>query len=348
MTGLQIVPLEPEDAPAVHALLTHADLAPWLDVLPWEMSERLIKRFGVVDHDERLHRFAAWQDGTLLGVAELHVSGRQRYRHSAELWLAVHPTWQRRGVGKRLLTTLLDLADRWLNVVRLESHVHTDNRAAAGLLEAHGFAVEVVRRQDLLRDGALVDTATWGRLRADTPTALLRPLPASPRDTPVTVRLRHPSLDDAAALAAIHRAEAVVWGTLQLTSGSAALWKARLQMLDPAHHALLVAECDGRVVAFGGIHGGPGPRRAHKLVVGMGVHPDFHGRGVGGQLLAALIQLAENDFGTQRLELDVYADNTRARRLYAQHGFVEEGVIRCGGFGGGGFLDSVVMSRLRR
>jgi ribosomal protein S18 acetylase RimI-like enzyme len=52
------------------------------------------------------------------------------------------------------------------------------------------------------------------------------------------------------------------------------------------------------------------------------VHPDWRGRGVGNQLMAAAEQEARNA-GCAFLELSVDADNDGAQRLYERSGFTE-------------------------
>lgn len=52
------------------------------------------------------------------------------------------------------------------------------------------------------------------------------------------------------------------------------------------------------------------------------------GKGVGGQLLEHLIEWVFTQTETNRLDLDVFTDNERARRAYERAGFVTEGMLR--------------------
>jgi RimJ/RimL family protein N-acetyltransferase len=73
----------------------------------------------------------------------------------------------------------------------------------------------------------------------------------------------------------------------------------------------------------------PGPFEGltHCGRLGMGVAPDARGQGVGTALLAHAL---EAGFRTlERIELEVFASNSRARALYLRAGFVEEGRRRC-------------------
>jgi ribosomal-protein-alanine N-acetyltransferase len=74
----------------------------------------------------------------------------------------------------------------------------------------------------------------------------------------------------------------------------------------------------------------------------MAVAPAAQGRGVGAQLLGAL--LAEAGRRRQRVvSLEVRADNDRAQRLYARHGFARTGVRR--GYYQPSGTDAVLMTR---
>lgn len=78
--------------------------------------------------------------GALLGFAGLGVSGPQ----ADVLTLAAHPAARGRGIGRALLTHLLDTArSAGCEVIHLD--VRSDNSAAHGLYTAHGFT-ELARR----------------------------------------------------------------------------------------------------------------------------------------------------------------------------------------------------------
>jgi len=59
--------------------------------------------------------------------------------------------------------------------------------------------------------------------------------------------------------------------------------------------------------------------------LGMGVHRDFRGRGIGRRLLVASLEMAKQN-GLERVELEVFASNLPAIQLYEKAGFVVEGV----------------------
>jgi len=159
----------------------------------------------------------------------------------------------------------------------------------------------------------------------------------------VVVRGMEPS--DYEALWEIWTCPEVVRQTLSLPFMSRAEAQQKLAN-PPAGFRALVAEVDGRVVGQAGLHTYQG-RRAHVGQVGIMVHDDYAGRGVGSALMAALIKLAEDWLGLTRLELKVYTDNAAAIHLYEKFGFVVEGTKRRYALRDGAYGDVYVMARLR-
>jgi L-phenylalanine/L-methionine N-acetyltransferase len=70
-----------------------------------------------------------------------------------------------RGVGTALMEAALDLADKWLNLTRIELRVYVDNAAGITLYEKFGFDVEGTHRRLAFRDGDYVDAYSMARLR---------------------------------------------------------------------------------------------------------------------------------------------------------------------------------------
>ena len=68
--------------------------------------------------------------------------------------------------------------------------------------------------------------------------------------------------------------------------------------------------------------------------------------GLGGRLLREGLTAADA-FGYLRVELGVFASNTRAAALYRRAGFVEEGIKRRAILINGIFHDEIIMARLR-
>ncbi len=66
------------------------------------------------------------------------------------------------------MEAVVDLADKWLNLVRLELDVYTDNEPALRLYKKFGFVIEGTLAHFAFRDGRYVDGYMMARLRAST------------------------------------------------------------------------------------------------------------------------------------------------------------------------------------
>jgi ribosomal protein S18 acetylase RimI-like enzyme len=82
---------------------------------------------------------------------------------------------------------------------------------------------------------------------------------------------------------------------------------------------------------------------AHCGRLGMGVHQDFRGQGIGTQLLAQAMQKSREK-GLERIELEVYGSNESAIKFYERAGFVVEGVKKKGRKLDGEYDDLVQMA----
>ncbi|MFC9928807.1 GNAT family N-acetyltransferase [Streptomyces sp. NPDC127190] len=74
--------------------------------------------------------------------------------------------------------------------------------------------------------------------------------------------------------------------------------------------------------------------------------PRGRGRGVGTEATRLIVGHAFEQLGLHRVQLEVYAHNTRARRVYEKVGFVTEGVRREFALRDGEWVDEVMMAVL--
>jgi RimJ/RimL family protein N-acetyltransferase len=95
-------------------------------------------------------------------------------------------------------------------------------------------------------------------------------------------------------------------------------------LADPTVRTLVVEDpATDRQIGQGTVH----LARYGVADLGMSLAADARGRGVGGQLLDALLDAAR-DLGAHKVELQVWPHNEPALRLYLSRGFVVEGRIR--------------------
>jgi putative acetyltransferase len=162
----------------------------------------------------------------------------------------------------------------------------------------------------------------------------------------ITIRRAEP--EDYEALYKIFTCPKVIEGTLQLPYPSREIWRKRLAEPDEGRYSL-VALVEDQVVGHLGLGTEPSrPRRKHIGGIGMAVHDDFQGRGVGTALLHAAIDMADNWLNLLRLELTVFVDNEPAIHLFKKCGFEIEGTLRRHSFRAGQYVDVYSMARLKQ
>ena len=108
----------------------------------------------------------------------------------------------------------------------------------------------------------------------------------------------------------------------------------------------LVADDGGRLAGWCDVRRETIPVYAHCGHLGMGLLPEYRGRGIGERLLRASIDAARGA-GFERIELSVYARNTRAVALYRKVGFAHEGTRVRGKKIDGAYDDVHMMGMLR-
>jgi L-phenylalanine/L-methionine N-acetyltransferase len=60
------------------------------------------------------------------------------------------------GAGTVLMQSAVDLADKWLNLTRLELEVYTDNESVIRLYKKFGFTIEGILRSKILDSHLMV------------------------------------------------------------------------------------------------------------------------------------------------------------------------------------------------
>ncbi|MFZ6751480.1 GNAT family N-acetyltransferase [Undibacterium sp. Ren11W] len=135
--------------------------------LPYPSVEMWQERLRQMDPNDIL--LIAMYDGVVVGTGGLQSEKKIRRRHVASIGMGVADSFTGRGVGSALLTELLNLADNWHNLARLELTVFCDNAAALHLYGKFGFEIEGKHRAYALRNGAFVDAYAMARFHPRPP-----------------------------------------------------------------------------------------------------------------------------------------------------------------------------------
>lgn len=156
---------DPEDARALHAMMQNENVYSQTLQIPHNPLSLWEDRLTNAADNELIHSIVAEVDGAFAGHATLMREKNARRQHAASLGISVAVGFQRQGVGRRLMQELLNIADNWLNLHRVELSVFTDHNAAIALYESCGFVREGIARDFAYRNGRYTDALLMARIR---------------------------------------------------------------------------------------------------------------------------------------------------------------------------------------
>lgn len=163
MSAVRVRAFEPEDVEALTEIFNCPGVVAGTLQVPYTSVET--RRERSAQQGSGSYPLVAEIDGRVVGSLFFQAHQGARRRHSGELGMAVHDDFQGQGVGTALMAAIIDLADRWLGLCRIELSVMTDNAPAVHLYKKFGFEIEGTARQYALRDGEYVDVYHMARLR---------------------------------------------------------------------------------------------------------------------------------------------------------------------------------------
>jgi L-phenylalanine/L-methionine N-acetyltransferase len=161
----------PEDAAAIAATMSDPQVLASLLQLPYVTEAHWRKRIDEMSAGPANSELfiVAERNGQVVGNAGAHPPQATRRAHAAGIGMAVAREAQGQGVGTALMAALIDWADNWARLLRLELTVYTDNPRAIALYDKFGFVREGTHRAYALRNGVFVDAHCMARLHPNPP-----------------------------------------------------------------------------------------------------------------------------------------------------------------------------------
>ena len=154
-----------KDAAALARLMSDPAVYGGLLQVPFPSEERWAAQLtGTGAADKADLALVAELNGEVVASAGLYAAGTAlRRRHVMGLGISVARAAQGQGVGTASMTARCDYADHWLNTLRIELTVYTDNDVALRLYRCFGFEIEGTFRGYAMRDGRYVDAHALAR-----------------------------------------------------------------------------------------------------------------------------------------------------------------------------------------
>lgn len=173
-TAFRIRAVEPGDAAGLTALL--GDEAVYPNLLQTPYTPVSVRQERLAKHDMvNLSIVAVVPDAQSGGERLIASAGLYqatpllRRSHVRGLGISIVPDWQGKGVGDALMREMLNWADNWANVLRIELEVFPDNHRAIALYEKFGFEKEGQKRCDSFRNGEFANSIFMARLHPKQP-----------------------------------------------------------------------------------------------------------------------------------------------------------------------------------
>jgi putative acetyltransferase len=165
VAGLSIRAREPGDWPEFAELMALPKVRWGTLRLPFTSKEQ--SRKWLESPPEGMIAIVAVLDGRIVGSADV-TQYKGRRSHVGAIGICVHDDFHGRRIGSAMMAALVETADDWLDLKRLELKVHIDNEPAIRLYRRFGFEVEGTLRADCFRGGAYVDSHLMARLKDST------------------------------------------------------------------------------------------------------------------------------------------------------------------------------------
>lgn len=127
-----------------------------------------IKKFEGVYSKNKNNQFTFFaidsKTGKIVGVCSFVAKEKGRTRHMGESAFATHPDYSRKGIGTKLLRTVLNEAKK-RGFKRIEIEAALDNIASIRLARKFGFEIEGKKKAGFILDnGKYVDTYILGKI----------------------------------------------------------------------------------------------------------------------------------------------------------------------------------------
>ncbi|MGB3366323.1 MAG: GNAT family N-acetyltransferase [Acidaminobacteraceae bacterium] len=110
-------------------------------------------------------QFVAISDEKVVGQIGMFIEKNPRCAHIGAIGMMIRSDYQGKGIGSKLLEKILELADDYYMLRRVELTVFTSNEAAINLYRKYGFVIEGTKKYGAVRKGRYEDLYYMGRYR---------------------------------------------------------------------------------------------------------------------------------------------------------------------------------------
>lgn len=163
--NINIRPVTYEDAKYLHEMRIMDGVRETIMALTSERIGKIQSFISGLTENQHVYVAEVEENGEkkVVGMVGLTVNTSARIRHSASIGINVNKNYHGQGIGKALLSKVIELADNWLMLVRLELSVLADNERAINLYKSVGFEIEGTKKYAIIKDGKYADEYIMAR-----------------------------------------------------------------------------------------------------------------------------------------------------------------------------------------
>lgn len=297
-----------EDAPFLaKAEKEIAEEPGFLCSLPSEISEQKIRE--TIETIEGMY-LVAEKEGQIVGHGFLHLLHLQTIRHVAQLMIGIHKGHQEKGIGTKLLGSLIDWAKKSGTVEKIELNVRATNKRARALYKKLGFHEEGILKNRIKLENGYIDD-------------ILMALPIKSESTIHKLLVRPLQDGDIQTLGDLF----FPWSTRDKTLEK---WTRYLSEQEQGIRTAWVIEYQGEIAGYGSLIRDseyvPFKELGIPEINDVWIYEQFRKRGFGAFLIEYLEKFAKSQ-GHRRIGIGVglYRDYGQAQRLYFDLGYKPDG-----------------------
>lgn len=162
---IEIRAVSPDDVDDLAEILSMPKCQTQTLQMPYQSIEKIRERYTNIPANLYILVAVVKDTQKVVGSISVLRPTRPRQLHTGMLGMAVHDDYQVQKIGSRLMEAIIDLAENWLNLTRLELTVYVDNQPALRLYQKFGFMIEGTLRNYAFRDGTFIDAHLMARIK---------------------------------------------------------------------------------------------------------------------------------------------------------------------------------------
>lgn len=155
---------EPFDAQRINEIFSQRSVFTMALDLPLTPMKRW-QHFSESENGSDIFCFVACIDDVVVGCARLVVYKKTCQRHVGSFGIFVDENYRLNAVGNRLMETIINFAEDWLAILRLEVTVSTNNKICLNMCKRYNFEIEGVSKMFAFSDGNYIDAYRLARIK---------------------------------------------------------------------------------------------------------------------------------------------------------------------------------------